>query len=150
MTCSTALIQNLMIHVGEYRTSARSADYNGWLLCDGRALRRTAFPDLFNVIGTAFGAVDGHTFNLPDFRGRVVGAVGKGVGLTNRVLGSACGEETHVLGIPELPGHVHDGETDRDGLHDHSGNTGLGGNHTHTTNATGGSVGPSPTAPTRS
>lgn len=49
----------------------------GWLLCDGSAVSRTTYADLFTAIGTAYGAGDGSTtFNLPDMRGRV--PVGKG------------------------------------------------------------------------
>ena len=43
-----------------------------WLLCDGRAVSRTTYANLFSVIGTNFGEGDGTTtFNLPDFRSRV-------------------------------------------------------------------------------
>lgn len=43
---------------------------NGWLLCDGTAVSRTDYADLFEVIGTTYGSGDGETtFNLPDCRG---------------------------------------------------------------------------------
>lgn len=43
---------------------------NGWLLCDGAAVSRTDYADLFEVIGTTYGGGDGETtFNLPDCRG---------------------------------------------------------------------------------
>ena len=52
-----------------------------WLLCDGSAVSRTTYADLFAVIGTAFGSGDGSTtFNLPDLRE----ATTKGVGLTGK------------------------------------------------------------------
>ena len=39
---------------------------SGFLWCDGSAVSRTLFPDLFTAIGTAFGSGDGSTtFNLP-------------------------------------------------------------------------------------
>lgn len=39
-----------------------------WLLCDGRAVARVAYSDLFNAIGTTYGAGDGSTtFNLPNY-----------------------------------------------------------------------------------
>lgn len=42
----------------------------GWLLCDGRAVSRTDYADLFSAIGIAHGAGNGTTtFNLPDTRG---------------------------------------------------------------------------------
>lgn len=43
----------------------------GWLLCDGRAVPRALYPDLFATIGETYGPGDASsTFNLPDFRGR--------------------------------------------------------------------------------
>lgn len=40
-----------------------------WLICDGSAVGRTEYPDLFDCIGETYGAGDGSTtFNLPDFR----------------------------------------------------------------------------------
>lgn len=45
----------------------------GWLECNGSALSRTVYADLFAVIGTVFGAGDGATtFALPDLRGEFV------------------------------------------------------------------------------
>lgn len=53
----------------------------GWLLCQGQAVSRTTYADLFAVIGTNFGAGDGSTtFNLPDMRE----ATTKGAGLTSK------------------------------------------------------------------
>lgn len=48
----------------------------GWLFCDGTAVSRTTYSDLFTAIGTIYGVGDGSTtFNLPDFRDKfVVGA----------------------------------------------------------------------------
>lgn len=44
----------------------------GWLICDGAAVSRTAYSALFAAIGTTYGAGDGSTtFNLPDYRDRV-------------------------------------------------------------------------------
>src|SRR6478672_8307118 len=38
----------------------------GWLACDGQAVSRTTFADLFAYIGTTWGAGDGSTtFNVP-------------------------------------------------------------------------------------
>jgi microcystin-dependent protein len=39
----------------------------GWLHCDGSAISRTTYVQLFQSIGTTYGAGDGSTtFNLPD------------------------------------------------------------------------------------
>lgn len=50
---------------------------DGWLLCQGQALSRTEYKDLFDVIGTNFGSGDGSTtFNIPDFRGEFLRGTG--------------------------------------------------------------------------
>ena len=41
----------------------------GWFICDGTALNRTSFAELFSIIGTQFGSGNGSTtFNIPDMR----------------------------------------------------------------------------------
>ena len=43
----------------------------GWILCDGRAVSRTDYSDLFEAIGTQYGEGDGTTtFNVPNLSGR--------------------------------------------------------------------------------
>lgn len=43
----------------------------GWLICDGRAISRTDYAALFNIIGTTYGSGNGSTtFNIPDLRDR--------------------------------------------------------------------------------
>ena len=45
---------------------------NGYMFCDGSALSRVEYADLFAIIGTSFGAGDGSTtFNLPTKEGLV-------------------------------------------------------------------------------
>ena len=55
----------------------------GYLPCDGRAVSRTQYSALFNVIGTSFGNGDTiNTFNVPDLRESVpvgIGTRGSGV-----------------------------------------------------------------------
>jgi microcystin-dependent protein len=109
--------------VGDLKYSARSSDHGGWLKCDGRSLLRTEYPDLFEVIGTSFGSNDASTFKLPDTRGRVLGAIGTGVGLTARILGDTIGSETHTLTVNEMPSHSHTGTTDSSGTHTHTNNS---------------------------
>jgi len=95
--------------IGDIKHSVRSDDHVGWLKCDGRALNRGTYGDLYAVIGTSFGVGDGTvTFNLPDSKGRVLGGVGSGAGLTARTTGAKVGTETHTLTISEMPSHSHD------------------------------------------
>ena len=43
---------------------------DGWLLCDGSAVSRSNYSNLYNAIGVCWGIGDGATtFNLPDLRG---------------------------------------------------------------------------------
>lgn len=82
---------------------------SGFLLCDGSAINRTTYTPLFTVISTTYGIGDGSTtFNVPDFRSRVI--VGAGPvqgGLSARNRGGIGGEETHVLTVAELATHTH-------------------------------------------
>ena len=50
----------------------------GWLLCDGTAVSRLTYPQLFSAIGTAWGYGDNSTtFNLPDCTGLFLRGVDK-------------------------------------------------------------------------
>ncbi|RMG49546.1 MAG: tail fiber protein, partial [Gammaproteobacteria bacterium] len=64
---------------------------DNYLECNGAAISRTAYSDLFAVIGTIFGAGDGSTtFNLPDLRGEFIRGYDNGRGAdVGRALGSA-------------------------------------------------------------
>ena len=44
----------------------------GFLLCNGASVLRETYPDLFDVIGTTYGAVDELHFNLPNLNDRFV------------------------------------------------------------------------------
>jgi len=126
--------------IGEIKGFGGSSAPTSYLLCDGSAVNRLAFSELFSIIGDIYGAGDGSTtFNLPDGRGRILVGAGNGPGLTTRSRGDEFGEEDHVLLNSELTthnhgvtdsGHIH-GVTDpqhnhavTDGGHDHSNSTG--------------------------
>ena len=83
----------------------------GWLLCNGAAVSRTTYADLFTQIGDTWGGGDGSTtFNLPDLRGRVPrGVAATGTGST---IGSKFGSDTHT--------HAVSGTTGLGGAHDHA------------------------------
>lgn len=79
----------------------------GWLECDGSAISRTGYPELYAAIGTQYGAGNGSTtFNLPNYRGRVL--VGLDPAQTEfDAMGEAGGAKTHTLTIAEMPAHNH-------------------------------------------
>jgi microcystin-dependent protein len=70
----------------------------GWLLCDGSAVSRSTFAQLFAAIGTAYGIGDGSTtFNLPDMRQSFpLGQSASGTGVN---IGDAGGAIDHVHGL---------------------------------------------------
>lgn len=83
---------------------------SGWLLCYGQNVSRTGYPELFQIIGTGFGAGDGSTtFTMPDLRGtitagkddmggvaasRITAAVS---GITGTTLGATGGAQSVTL-----------------------------------------------------
>lgn len=77
---------------------------SGWLECNGAAVSRTTYADLFAAIGTTWGAGDGSTtFNLPDLQRRtLVGAGGSGTA----DLGNAVGNTGGVEGVTLTQGHL--------------------------------------------
>jgi hypothetical protein len=59
--------------VGDLLPRPTSDPVNNHLLCDGTAISRTGFPQLFKVIGTTWGAGNGTTtFNIPNLVGTAI------------------------------------------------------------------------------
>jgi microcystin-dependent protein len=72
VTYTTKIGNFISATIGMISLYAGSSAPPGFLLCDGEAVSRTTYSDLFAVVGTSFGAGDGSTtFNLPDLAGRV-------------------------------------------------------------------------------
>lgn len=119
----------------------------GWLLCDGRAVTRTAYPNLnamFSSAGYLYGSGDGSTtFNLPDGQGRALQYSSLSViysGVETRTLqDSEIIAHTHPLGAHSHPmsSHTHSGITHSHTAPSHSHSyphnhpDGLSGDHSH-------------------
>lgn len=102
----TAWLSSSAVPIGGLMPYGGASDPAGgyWLVCDGRAISRSTYAGLFNVLGTAYGVGDGSTtFNIPDVRGRAPIGAGQGSGLTNRVRGAAGGAESVVLTDAQMP-----------------------------------------------
>ena len=57
--------------VGTIKPWGKATAPDGYLLCDGSAVSRSTYADLFAVIGTTYGAGDSSTtFNVPDLQGK--------------------------------------------------------------------------------
>jgi microcystin-dependent protein len=81
----------------------------GWLVRDGSAISRTAYVELYAVIGTSYGVGDGNTtFNFPDDRMRVIAGYKSG-DATFGTFGALIGESSHLLTAAEsgVPAHIH-------------------------------------------
>ena len=58
--------------VGAIKPWGKSTAPVGYLLCDGTAVSRTTYADLFAIISTTYGAGDSSTtFNVPDLQGKM-------------------------------------------------------------------------------
>lgn len=68
---------------------------DGHLECNGQAVSRTTYSELFAVLGTNFGSGDGSTtFNVPDLRAEFIRGLDRGRGVDiNRLLGSAQADD---------------------------------------------------------
>ena len=67
---------------------------DGWLMCDGSPVSRSAYPNLFTAIGATWGGDGVNTFKLPDLQGRTIVGTGQGLNLTSRKLTDTFGEES--------------------------------------------------------
>lgn len=103
-----ALLQMLsIIPIGTVLPNASPIVPELWLICDGSAISRTTYADLFNAIGTTYGTGDGSTtFNLPNLKGKI--PVGYDANDTDfNTVGKTGGEKTHTLTVNEMPSHSH-------------------------------------------
>jgi microcystin-dependent protein len=106
-------VRNNLDHgpIGSIAAYAGSTPPEGWLECNGAAVSKTTYYELYAVIGTTFntGSETATEFRLPDLRGQFLRGWDNGKGIdTGRTLGSTQTEETksHAHGITDS-GHNH-------------------------------------------
>ena len=150
----TATTANVLIPAGMIMPSGNlsTVALGGWLLCDGTAISRTEYSDLYTNIGTTFGAGNGNnTFNIPDFRDRF--PLGKGT--NNSTLGAQTGSTSASSALTTGTGTTGTGTTGTGTTGSTAGSTassstgtgttGTGTTGTGTTGSTGGSTASSST-----
>jgi microcystin-dependent protein len=96
--------------IGAIQAYSAEAPPLGWLVCNGAAVPKSTYPDLFNVIGDKFGdSRQLDTFTVPDLRGMFLRGLDLGAGRdpdgAGRTIGSAQRDElkthTHVSPMRE-------------------------------------------------
>ena len=86
-------IYDNMIPTGVVQAFAGATTPTGWLLCDGSAVSRTDYADLYAVIGDTYGSGDGTTtFNLPDLSDKFI-------------QGNATAGTVKTAGLPNIKGN---------------------------------------------
>ena len=77
VTSTLKTLLNKLWKIGDIKASVKNANHDNWFLCNGQAINRVTYSELFALIGTKFGAGDGTTtFNLPDYRGKFLRGLG--------------------------------------------------------------------------
>jgi microcystin-dependent protein len=106
---SKAYVQSFMVYatgmpVGAATPFLGNTPPPGFLVCDGQAVSRTTYTELFAVIGTIYGAGDGVlTFNVPDLRNQFIRGKADDRAVGSTQAGSFAAHSHPV----QDPGHTH-------------------------------------------
>lgn len=77
---------------------------SGWKICDGSALSRTTYSDLYATIGTTYGSGNGSTtFNIPDASGKMIYVLSLATRMTTGTLAPATGDLTGTYPSLTIP-----------------------------------------------
>lgn len=99
-----------LVPTGVVQAYAGSSAPSGWLICDGSAVSRTTYANLFALIQSTYGSGDGTTtFNLPNLQASFIRGAGTqtvgGISYT-ATLGATQGDTMqghfHALSQPQL------------------------------------------------
>lgn len=88
-TAKKLLLEYNFVPSGAIMAFAMNSVPSGWLKCNGQAVSRTAYAELFAAIGVLYGSGDGTTtFNVPDYRAMFLRGHDSGRGVDdNRTFG---------------------------------------------------------------
>jgi microcystin-dependent protein len=101
---SGALLQQLLFPAGTILPFGASTAPDGFLACDGTAVSRTTYADLFDVIGETWGVGDGSTtFNVPNLAGAFLRGTGTGTINARDKVGPSVGAYQE----DQMQGHRH-------------------------------------------
>lgn len=90
----TAIANLSIVPVGSIVPYAANTPPDGWLVCDGAAVNREDYTELFAVINTKYGSGDGSkTFNLPNF-------------INNTFWGGSSSGAVKKAGLPNIKGTI--------------------------------------------
>ncbi len=96
-----------------------------WMLCNGKALSKSVYKELFTAIGTSWGSAD-DKFNLPDLRGRFLRGEDAGThrdpDAKNRKPCNPGGSATGVGSVQDdmMQNHTHDQAPHSHNFEDHN------------------------------
>ena len=108
------VLANYVVPVGTVSAYAGSTAPFGYLECDGAAVSRSTYADLFAVLGEIYGEGDASTtFNVPDYRGYFLRGYDHGAGIdpdaatrTDRGDGTV-GDNIGTVQEDEFESHTH-------------------------------------------
>ncbi|BDW88206.1 phage tail protein [Thalassospira tepidiphila] len=94
-----AQIAGLQVPIASIHAFATQTVPVGYMICDGSAISRVEYADLFAALGTVWGEGDGSTtFNIPDLRGEFLRGFDAGRGVDEgRVFASDQGDQMQQI-----------------------------------------------------
>ena len=101
---------NIALRPGDYVDSSCIQTEDGTrLLCDGREVSQTTYPDLFAAIGATYGVASDpvNNFKIPDFRAKFLVGIGAFASAGSASLGVAAGVDQVTLKVANMPAHDH-------------------------------------------
>lgn len=122
--------------IGRVSYHAGTTVPDGMLECDGSSLLQASYPDLFAVIGTTYGSVDGTHFTLPNLKdtGRFIRSRSASITIGTSQSNQNAAHTHSVTGTPAVGTLT----TDSQGAHSHTANV-TDPTHNHTYGSAGSS-----------